>query len=365
MKKILFIWHAGVVKSYQQYIAELAKHDDLDITLLVPNWGVEGSRKIKAFVPKNAKYKVIAARRIGANDNLIAIYPLLPYYLWKIKPDLIHMFEEPFHNIASWLLFWKKIICPRAKFIFQTFQNLVEDYRKPWIKAQNNTFKKSSAAIACAEEMKDVLLHWKYYKPIHVIYPGIETKLFAPQDATNLREKLGLNKFTIGYAGRMLEEKGIEDLIAATKQLNFPYQLLMIGNGKDKQYFKTLTNNAIWIDAVTPEEINQYYCAMDVLALPSRTTKHWKEQFGRVLVEAMLCGVPIIGSSSGEIPKVTGDSGLIFKEQNPSDLAEKVTSLYENPSLRNDLAEKGLKRGKMFDWKATADQVYAVYKELL
>jgi glycosyltransferase involved in cell wall biosynthesis len=362
--KILFIWHAAVAETYQKYVAELAEHPDLDITLLIPPGNTEGSRYVKAHVPRNAKYKVIVGRLFYPSDILISFYPALPFFLWKVKPDIIHMFEEPWHNIAAYMNFWSSLICPKARLIFQTFQNQVEDYQKSWIRTQNWTFKRSSAAIACAEEMKEVLLHWGYKKPIHVIYPGVETRLFSHKDATALRAKLGLKEFTIGYFGRMTAEKGVEDLIAASKKLGFPYQLLFIGNGKDKEYFKSLTDRAVWVDAVTPNEISAYYSALNVLVLPSRTTKTWKEQFGRVLVEAMLCSVPVIGSSSGEIPRVIGDAGLVFIEQDPSALAKQITEIRNNPSLREDLKKKGLKRGRIFDWKNTADQVYKVYQNL-
>jgi len=363
-KKILFIWHAAVVESYQKYIAELAEYDDLDITLLVPQYSIEGSRKVKAHVPKNAKYKVIVGYAINPQDPLLSIYPLLPYYLWKTKPDLIHLFEEPWHNNAAYLNFWIKKICPRAKLIFQTLQNQVKDYPNNWINIQNQTYKYSSAAIACAEEMKKVLLHWKYNKPIHTIYLGIETKLFSPKDSTKLRQKLGLNKFTIGYFGRMLKEKGPEDLLAASKKLNFPHQLLFVGDGKDKEELKKQAKNAIWLDPVPLEELPNYYAATNLLTLPSRTTPKWKEQFGRVLVEAMLCGTPIIGSSSGEIPNVIGDAGLIFKEQDPSDLAEKISKIYKDQQLRQELINNGFKRGKEFDWSSITQKVYSVYKEI-
>ncbi len=362
--KVLFIWHAAVVETYQKYIAELAEHADLDITLLMPPGNIEGSRYVKAFIPKNAKYKIMIGRLFQGQDMLMAIYPALPYFLWKAKPDILHMFEEPWHNLAAYMNFWISLICPKAKYIFQTFQNQIKDYRKPWIKIQNKTFAKSSAAIACAEEMKTVLLHWGYTKPIYVIYPGIETRLFSPQSTTELRNKLGLKEFTIGYFGRMLKEKGIEDLIAASNQLNFPHQLLFIGNGKDKEYFKTLTKKAVWIEAADPNEIAKYYSALDIFVLPSRTTKNWKEQFGRVLVESMLCGTVPIGSSSGEISNIIGEAGLIFQEQNIKDLAEKISMLYNNSALRKELQEKGLKRGKLFDWKITADKTYEAYKNL-
>ena len=52
---------------------------------------------------------------------------------------------------------------------------------------------------------------------------------------------------------------------------------------------------------------------LHALVLPSRTTPRWKEQFGRVLIEAMACGVPPVGSDSGEIPHVIDDAGLVFR----------------------------------------------------
>lgn len=360
--KVLFIWHAGVVKIYQKYVEELAEHEDLDIILLVPKWSCEGSKKIEAYIPQNKKYKVMTAWNTCPGEPLIGLYPALPLILAQIKPDIIHLFEEPWHNIAGYLTLCLRLICPKAKLIFQTFQNQIENYPNNWIRVQNGTFNRSLRAIACSEEIKDVLLHWGYKKPIDVIYPGVETKLFGLQDASNLRSKLGLKEFTIGYFGRMLKEKGIEDLIQACSKLDFPYKLLFIGNGQDKSYFKSLTNKAVWIDAVNPEEISSYYSALDVFVLPSRTTPKWKEQFGRVLVESMLCGTPVIGSSSGEIPKVIGDAGLTFKEQDSADLADKISQIYYNLPLRNDLTKKGLIRGKLFDWKNTADQTYKVYK---
>ena len=163
----------------------------------------------------------------------------------------------------------------------------------------------------------------------------------------------------------MVKDKGVEDLITASKLLDFPHQLFLLGNGKDKDYFKTLTDKAIWVDAVDPNEMNKYYSALDVLVLPSRTTPKWKEQFGRVLVEAMLCGTPVIGSSSGEIPKVMGEAGLVFKEQDPKDLAEKIKLMHIDSNLRNKLIENGLSRARTFDWKYTADKVYLIYSNMV
>jgi glycosyltransferase involved in cell wall biosynthesis len=85
------------------------------------------------------------------------------------------------------------------------------------------------------------------------------------------------------------------------------------------------------------------YAQLDVLALPSHTTPTWKEQFGRVIVEALWCGVPVIGSDSGEIPwliELTG-GGLVYPEGDSAALAARLTELREQPALRRELASAG------------------------
>jgi glycosyltransferase involved in cell wall biosynthesis len=81
--------------------------------------------------------------------------------------------------------------------------------------------------------------------------------------------------------------------------------------------------------------------AIDVLVIPSRSTRVWQEQFGRVIVEAMGCEVPVVGSDSGAIPEVVGGHGLIFPEDNVGVLVEHLRRLRASPTLRNSLGRQG------------------------
>jgi glycosyltransferase involved in cell wall biosynthesis len=96
--------------------------------------------------------------------------------------------------------------------------------------------------------------------------------------------------------------------------------------------------------AVRNEELPEHLAKMDVLVLPSRTTPQWVEQFGHILLEAMAMGIPVIGSSSGEIPNVIGDAGLIFEEGNTAQLAAMLDQLQQNEQERTLLADLGGKR---------------------
>ncbi|MGB9873142.1 MAG: glycosyltransferase, partial [Anaerolineae bacterium] len=97
-------------------------------------------------------------------------------------------------------------------------------------------------------------------------------------------------------------------------------------------------------EPVSPERMPELLAQVDVVVLPSRTTRVWKEQFGRILVEAMACKVPVVGSDSGAIPEVVGDAGLIFPEGDTEALAECLQRLKESPQQRRELAKRGYVR---------------------
>jgi glycosyltransferase involved in cell wall biosynthesis len=109
-------------------------------------------------------------------------------------------------------------------------------------------------------------------------------------------------------------------------------------------YAKKLGNSVQFVPPLLPVQVAQQLHQIDTLVLPSRTTSVWKEQFGRVLTEAMACRVPVIGSDSGAIPEVIGDAGLIFTEGDAVALADCLRQLIDFPDLRRDLAQRGYMR---------------------
>jgi glycosyltransferase involved in cell wall biosynthesis len=105
--------------------------------------------------------------------------------------------------------------------------------------------------------------------------------------------------------------------------------------------------------------------ALDLFVLPSETRPNWREQFGRVLVEAMACGVPVVGSDSGEIPTVVGDAGLSFPEGDAARLAECLRSLLADAALREELAQRGRERVlELFTVEQVAAQHYEIYRAM-
>ncbi|MBE0602927.1 MAG: methyltransferase domain-containing protein, partial [Deltaproteobacteria bacterium] len=108
------------------------------------------------------------------------------------------------------------------------------------------------------------------------------------------------------------------------------------------------------------------YNAADLFVLPSISMRMWKEQFGMVLAEAMACGTPVISTSSGSIPEVVGDAGIVVPANDPGELAGAIASLCLSGTLREELGRKGRARAVgRYDSKVVAGQVGEVFARVL
>ena len=173
----------------------------------------------------------------------------------------------------------------------------------------------------------------------------------------------GDRPFTVGFAGRLVQSKGLTDLLAAVRRLPDPVELLLIGDGELRPQLEhqPIPGSRVRVlDGLSHDEMAAGYAQIDVLVLPSRTTPTWKEQFGRVVVEALWCGVPVVGSDSGEIPwliELTG-GGLVFAEGDSVALATRLEELRRSPQLRTQLAETGRAAvERLFSVPAATDQL--------
>jgi glycosyltransferase involved in cell wall biosynthesis len=126
-----------------------------------------------------------------------------------------------------------------------------------------------------------------------------------------------------------------------------------------------IVSRLCWHGRLPSTAMPGFYRGLDLFVLPSRTTASWKEQFGRVLVEAMACGVPVIGSTSGEIPHVMGDSGLLFAEDDLAALVGHLQRLMANHTERMALGKAGRQRALThFSMVSVAERTVAVYQQL-
>jgi glycosyltransferase involved in cell wall biosynthesis len=206
---------------------------------------------------------------------------------------------------------------------------------------------------------------------------GLDEKRLRPlpaeaRAALRHREGLPSDTFVVGFAGRFVAEKGILDLVEAASRLAGAGQvtrLILIGDGplREALHARAAGGAPIVVRPPVPrEDLAPFYQSLDAFVLPSRTTRGWKEQFGMVLAEAMACGVPVVGSSSGAIPDVVGRAGLVYAEGDVAQLTAALTLLAGDPALREELGRRGRERSaRLFSHQALAAQTLVAVRHAI
>jgi glycosyltransferase involved in cell wall biosynthesis len=376
--KILLVSHSLVTRSNHRLPEELARYPDIQLEVLTPEWWNEESRIVHQEKTADPHYRI----RIGQAaifrepmPNLFLFKRGLTEALRELQPDILDVQEEPFSLVMGQILALRKALAPRSKLIFYSFQNLYKHYPPPFSFFEQWAFRESPYACVSASEIGAVLRRKGYGGHIIINPPGVDPHVFHPQPhaQAEIREALGLAPCQplIGYLGRLCPEKGVQDIVAALPLLPPSVRLLAIGGG-DAQSIKQqaralgVTDRIIFIGAINRLDAPRYLSAVDMLIVPSRTTPRWKEQFGRVIIEAAMCGAPVIGSDSGAIPEVVGDGGLIFPEGNTRALAHAIQLLLDQPAFAAELGRRAQERAlARFTWEKVAADRYAMYRELV
>jgi glycosyltransferase involved in cell wall biosynthesis len=283
------------------------------------------------------------------------------------KPHIIDMNHEPYSVPCAEVLTLRRLFAPQAHVVMQTAQNILKKYPQPFSLMEKRAFKQVSAAYMCSETVREVLQTKGFRKPMHIAPFGVDLDLFNPV------ERAENETFTVGYIGRLLPAKGLLVLVDALAQIkNEKWQLLIVGDGPERAATERriaehgLQDKCKFVGAVPYNETPAYFQKLDVLIVPTITTDTIREQFGRVIVEAMACNVPVIGSTCGAIPEVIGDAGMVVPENDATALAKALRLFINDADLQKRLARAGRKRvEKHFTWERVAEQIYAVYQEVL
>lgn len=356
---------ACVVGAYQRKLEALAAYPDMELTVAVPpEWRDErGATRLERVYTQGYEL-VVEPIRFNGNFHL-HYYPHIGKLIDRLRPDIVHIDEEPY-NLATWHIL-NLAQRYRAKTIFFSWQNLLRRYPFPFSWMEQEVLRRAEAAIVGNREALGVWRAKGYAGPMRVIPQfGVDPELFNRRSAVSRS-----SSFVIGYAGRLVAEKGVAVLVRALAHLPPPARLHIRGSGPEAAALQRLTKMLDLAERVRfdplvgsmqmPAFLNQ----LDVLVLPSRTKPNWKEQFGRVLVEAMACGVPVIGSTCGEIPNVISEAGLIFPEGEVEALAAHLRALLDDLALRERFAGLGRARALAhYTHQHIAAQTYAVYQSL-
>ena len=360
--KILIVYHAGAMRNPRQIYEALAQTGNLEVTIVV-------AQRLKVERVYDPSGWLIVEKEEGCNGYRLVPVPLKnPSAYWQgfeslplrrlikgTQPDIIHVLDEPTSGTLFQIALQRLRISRHSKVLFYGFQNLpIRLGMRGRLKWKLTWAQLAGGATANSEALEH-LKHAGFPRDrlLERIFWGISLDAFKPRESHVLRRQLGLDcEYIVGYVGRLIPEKGVMVLLDSMRKLPANVHCLFIGSGplraelEDRSESPDYRGRIHLYDVMESENLANHMNCLDVLAVPSLTTPKWKEQYGRVIGEAMACGVPIVGSDSGAIPEVIGSAGLIVPEGDASALPRAVRSAIFDEAMRNRLRQRGLERAE-------------------
>ncbi len=368
--RVLRIQHNFVEPTNHRLLEELARFPELEVHALCPVWGVEsGNMRVLRHSPGP---DLEIGRTILTSHYATTFYVTkLASAVRRLKPDVINIHDEPWSLTTMQTLYYRRLFAPDSKLVFCSAQNIIKPYPFPFGAVERWNYREASAGYGCCEGVRDFVRAKGFTGRFDVIPLGIDPELFTYRQHDG---RVAGRPFTIGYAGRITEEKGIFTLLKAFARIPAEAggaRLVYIGGGDALDRLRAEAEAAGVADRVEfmpplphakmPAALSRF----DTLVVPSETTPTWKEQFGRVIVEAFSMGVPVIGSDSGSVPEIVGDAGLVFREKDLEQLSAHITSLMRNPERLAVMSEQGRARAtELYTWRRVAEMCRDIYLDV-
>jgi glycosyltransferase involved in cell wall biosynthesis len=362
--KVLMLSKALVVGAYQKKAEELAKLPGMELTVAVPpGWrepGV-GMQPLERRFTEGYRLEVLPIVLNGRHHE--HFFPTLGRLIAEVRPDVFHIDEESF-NFATFHAM-RLGVRYGARCCFYNWATIDRWYPPPFAFFERYNFRHAAHAIVGVQDAAKIVRKHGYSGPLSILPQfGVDPDLFAFVERSAPRDT-----FTIGYLGRLLPQKGLMDVVEVLPRLPDHMRLRLVGEGVQRPQLLARASELGVADRLeilpwtsdVPAALHEF----DALVLPSRSTPTWTEQFGRVLIESMSCGVPVVGSSSGEIPRVIGDAGLVFAEGDLEALAAALLRLAEDAALYRELSRRGRERVMaQYTQAALAKQYGAIYQSM-
>jgi glycosyltransferase involved in cell wall biosynthesis len=353
-RRVVFMsgYHHPAQHRKVEFLADAPGYDVLHLTF--PHSGLADG--VHPSASGNAQYRTrtVPVSWLGAVGNPHrVVHRSVGLRLGRFKPHLIHCEHEQESLLAAQTALARRWLCPKTPLILYSNQNVLRPRSLPVRLVCAYTLR-AAQHIQCSNSGAVEVLQRQGFAGSTSVVPlfGVDTRVFYPRPAEAQRAALKLKGCAVGYVGRLVPEKGLSTLLEALARTEPHVQALLIGDGPEKPKLQEqarqlgLARRTHFLPAVAYAAVADYMNALDVLVLPSKSQTHWKEQFGRVLVEAMACRVAVVGSDSGAIPEVVGDAGRIFPEGDSTALAGILRELAAQPEARQALAARGYARAQ-------------------
>jgi glycosyltransferase involved in cell wall biosynthesis len=279
-----------------------------------------------------------------------------------LKVDLIdaHYFY-PDGVAAAWLA--QEFGLPLTITARGTDINLIPQYARPR-RLILEAAQTAGAVITVCQALKDRMVELGApAQKITVLRNGVDLQAFRIKDREALRAKLGVKDFVLASVGLLIERKGHNFIIEALKDIP-DATLLIAGSGPDRQQLENLASRlgvstrVRFLGNLDREALCEVYNSADALVLASS-----REGWANVLLEAMACGTPVIGTNVWGTPEVIArpEAGLLLKNRDAQSIVEAAAELRRSPPDRAATR----RYAEQFDWQSTTDGQIALFRALI
>lgn len=358
------MYHSAVVSAWRERDRRLQALGH-DLTLVSPLRWNEGGSPVRLNVGDDAF--VVAARTIGRHPYVF-LYDPRP--IWRVlrasEVDILDVHEEPASLAAAELLLLRRLAAGRSKLLFYGAQNIEKRFPIPFRWIERRALRSAAGTYCCNEAAADIFQRKGFAGEVSVIGLGVDVERFSPRP-DGRREHTADPGFRVGYVGRLEQRKGIHVVVRALSSLPEHVELHLHGSGPYEAELRDIVDQlglgarVRFFGFCEHGALPDAYRDLDAVVVPSQTTPRWIEQFGRVAVEAMASGVPVVVSDSGSLPEVVGDAGIVVPEHDVAAWAAAIGSIVAQPLVASKLRAAGVARARRYSWDAVASAQAELY----
>jgi glycosyltransferase involved in cell wall biosynthesis len=363
--RALRIYHSAVVDEYRQRESFLQSRHGYDMHVVCPPQWREGGQVARPSSDPDVPVHIVPARGPQRPNLFWYSVPGLRNVLRSLRPDIVDLHEEPYSLAAAGVLLAMRLEASSAKLCVYSAQNLPKRYPPPFSAIEKHALSVARAAYPCSTEAGDRLQARGFRGPIHVLPLGVTLPPSMPRTEGPIR---------VGFVGRLQPYKG--GLIAvrafAAAAGDSSATLEIVGAGPEETAMRDvvvehgLDHRVAFVGVLPQDQTLERMSTYDIVLVPSLTTRTWKEQFGRVAVQAMAHGAVVVASDSGSLREVVDGCGVLVREGDVSSFADTLRELGRDATRLEDLREKAYRRAAQhFTWEAISDGVDAMYRGLV
>lgn len=280
--------------------------------------------------------------------------------------DVLDVHEEPAALATIETMLVARLAGCRAPVVCYSAQNLLKRYPVPFRWFERWVLQRVSAVHTCNDDVEAVLRVKGFDGEVVNLGLGVDDELFGP--TTPRDEHVG--RLKMGYVGRFTEQKGVFVLVAAAAMVD-GVDVDFVGAGPQEDRLRAaieahgLTDRARVHGYVDHDALPGWYGSLDVLVVPSIDRPNVREQFGRVIIEAMACGTPVIVTDVGAFPDVADGAALVVPDGDVRALAAAIERVRDSPELRAEMVERGFVRAADFSWRHVAKRHAELYRQVV